>query len=271
MQRQRQRLLQPNHAVLLLAGDLTVDEAKAALEPALGDWQAAAAPAVAQPPLLPQPAQQLRIAVVDRPEAVQTVIRFFAPGRTYRDPQRMPLQLLNSLLGGGFTSRLNQNLREQHGYTYGAGSGYAMSPFGGWFTAGAAVETPVTGAALREFLAEFARLAGSGDITDAEAQKARETLRTATIDAFASLNGVLANACEQALNHLPFDQVGKDLATVAATGAAELNAIAAAALPIAAGVVVLVGDQAAILEQLQGLELPSKPQVYDAQGRPVGG
>lgn len=271
VRREHAQLFDPANAVILLAGDLTVEQAKATLDKALGDWprrQRQQSP----PPidLAATPGAQLRVFVVDRPDAVQTVIHFVAPGPRYTDPLRMRYQLLNTLLGGGFTSRLNQNLRERHGYTYGAGCGYSMSPFAGWFVASANVQSKVTGPALHEFLAEFARLNGSdrGDISDAEAEKARQTLRTATIDSFAGLRGILSTASELALNHLPFDNVGKDLASIAAVDAADLNALSKTALPIDQGVLVLVGDQRAILEQLHDLSLPA-PQLLDVHGAPV--
>jgi predicted Zn-dependent peptidase len=269
VKREQAQLFDPGSAVILVAGDLTAAEAKATLDQTFGDWPRTAAPGRPAPDLGAAPGKQLRVVLVDRPDAVQTVIRFVAPGPRYADPRRMHCQLLNTLLGGGFTSRLNQNLRERHGYTYGAGSGYLMSPFAGWFTASASVQAKVTGAALQEFLAEFARLAGNrGDVSDDEAVKARETLRTATIDSFAGLRGILSTASELALNHMPFDTVGKDLAAIAAADAASLNAMCQAALPIDQGVLVLVGDKRVILEQLQGLPLPA-PLELDVHGAPV--
>ena len=265
------RLFDPATAVILVAGDLTVEEARATFGKALGDWRGGVVAATPPTDLAAAPGKQLRVVLVDRPDAVQTVIQFVAPGSRYSDPQRMQYQLLNTLLGGGFTSRLNQNLRERHGFTYGAGSGYSMSPFAGWFTASASVQTQVTGAAVKEFLAEFGRLRGEGggDVTEEEAQKARETLRTAVVDSFAGLGGILSTASDLVLNNLPFDRVAKDLASIGAVDAKTLNAMCRAALPIDQGVMVLVGDKRAILEQLQGLGLPAIEEL-DVRGEPVG-
>ncbi|MBM4063149.1 MAG: insulinase family protein, partial [Planctomycetes bacterium] len=264
-------LFAPEHAVILLAGDLTADEARAVLGKAFGDWKKSgrARPAPAGT-LAATPGAALRVVIVDRPDAVQTVIRFVAPAPAYRDPQRMPRQLLNSLLGGSFTSRLNQNLREQHGFTYGASSGYAASPFCGWFSAGASVQAKVTGEALKQFLLEFDRLRkpGGGDVTDVEADKARATLRTQWIQSFEGLRGVLGAASELVLNGLPYDQVAKDLQAIGTIRAADLNALATSALPIDQGVLVLVGDKQVVLEQLRGLPLPA-PTFADPRGRPL--
>src|SRR5262249_23229372 len=144
-------------AVLLVAGDVTADEARAALDAEFGQWAAGragdAAPSPAPAPAATQRREPppLRVVLVRRPHA--------AP--TYADPSRMRRQVLSQILGGTFTSRLNQNLREQHGYTYGVGAGFDLGPFCGWFSTRTSVETPVTGASIKELLGEFARLRGS--------------------------------------------------------------------------------------------------------------
>src|SRR5262249_44713929 len=147
---------------------------------------------------------KLAVVIVDRPEAVQTVVYFIAPGPRMDDPARVNYQLLNTLLGGSFTSRLNQNLREAHGYTYGARSGYAMGLRDGYFFAAAAVRADVTGAAVAEFLKEFKRLRG-GDVSGTEAGKAAETLRTEVVHAFEGLGGVLQEAGGRVVAGLPFE------------------------------------------------------------------
>jgi predicted Zn-dependent peptidase len=179
-------------------------------------------------------------------------------------------QLLSTALGGSFTSRLNQNLREKNGFTYGAGSRYGMGVYEGSFIASASVKAAQTGAALKEFLREFDRLrAGpTGDLSDDEATKVRETLRTDTIQTFSGLRGILAAAAELSLNGLPLETIGKDLATIESVKASDLNAMSKAAIPIEQGVLILVGDKKLILEQVKELGLP-EPMEFDAQGKPV--
>ncbi|HLQ36268.1 MAG TPA: pitrilysin family protein, partial [Planctomycetota bacterium] len=265
-----QTLFRPRIAVLFVAGDLTVAEARTVLDQTLGDWPLGPELARVPPDLGASRSEALRVVIVDRPEAVQTVIRFIAPGPRYGEPQRLRLQLLNTLLGGSFTSRLNQNLREHHGYAYGAGSSFSMAPYSGHFEAAASVKADVTGAALQEFLAEFARLThgDGGDVTPAEADKARATVRTEFVQTFGSLHGVLAAAGERTLNGLPFATLAADLAQVDTITAAELNALCKQALPIEQGVLVLVGDRQTILTQLKDLGLPP-PTELDAHARPV--
>lgn len=258
-------LLTPASSALFIAGDVTVDEAKAMLEKSLGDWKPAAGVAArGATEIAPPKAAPMQVVIVDRPEAVQTVIRFAAPGFAYANPKRVPLELLSTILGGSFTSRLNQNLREAHGYTYGARSSFAMNISAGAFTASASVKTEVTGAALKEFLSEFKRIR-AGDISDSEAGKARETVRNDTVSSFAGLHGLLAAGIEAWENKLPFETVAQDLAAGEKVTAAELNALAKPSIAIENAVLVLVGDRAKILEQIKDLDLPA-PKFCDERG-----
>jgi predicted Zn-dependent peptidase len=269
VQAQHRALFTPGNAVLLVAGDLKADDARQVLERAFGGWEGPPKSRVA-PPDLPAPAGNgLRVVLIDRPAAVQTVVRFFAPAPRYRQAARMPLQVLNMLLGGSFTSRLNQNLREKHGYSYGASSSYSFAPSCGFFSAGADVKADVTGASVRELLAELRRLAADhGDVTDEEAQKARQSLRTEFIDSHAGLQGLIGSAVDLVLNDMPFTTVADDLAALPKIGAAELNALGRSAVPLDQGILVLVGDLATMRAQLEGLGLP-EPELRDVQGEPM--
>ena len=261
-------LLSPDGATLLIAGDLTVADAKAVLDPLLGKWRPAQRGGGATADFGAMAAGEgLRLYVVDRPGAVQTVVRFQAPGVKYSDARRVALRTLNTLLGGTFTSRLNQNLREDKGYTYGARSRYEMEPSSGAFVATAEVQTEVTGAAIGEFLKEFSRLRG-GDVSEAEAGKARETMINGIVQSFSTLRGFVGLGAELTVNGLPMESVAADLAAIAKVSAAELNALAKDAIALERGVLVLVGDRAAILPQLKDLGLPA-PQFVDSEGKPA--
>jgi predicted Zn-dependent peptidase len=261
-------VFRPSNAMIFIAGDISSQEAKSALDRLVSDWPQDRPATGVVPDLSPKPGSGLRVVIVDRPEAVQTVIRFIAPGPRFQTNNRTRYQVLNTILGGSFTSRLNQNLRENNGFTYGAGSGFTMTPLAGWFTARSSVQAEVTGPALREFMREFARLRGDiGDISDDEVTKARETIRTETVQSFASLSGVVGVAANLALNNAPFDTVAADLASLNAISAADLNAFSRAALPIDQGVLVLVGDKKLITSQIAELGLPAPVEV-DVRGRP---
>ena len=115
-------------------------------------------PAPARPEIRPLPLEGLRVHLVDRPGAAQTELRLGHVGVPRTHPDYIPLLVLNMLLGGKFTSRINLNLRERHGYTYGASSRFSSRLGPGPFTIQAAVETAATAAAAREILFEMRRV-----------------------------------------------------------------------------------------------------------------
>jgi len=261
------RYYAPGNAKLFIAGDLTAEEAKDVLEKVFGGWKNPAGFEPA-PPVEKKIAanQDMRVILVEKPDAVQTVIRFYMPGPIFSDPNRIGIELLNTILGGSFTSRLNANLREEHGYTYGAGCRFVMNPSTGYLVAYSTVQAEVTGAAVGEFLHEFRRIR-EGDVTPEEAKKARESNRMDTIQAFEGLGGILATATHLDSHGLPFSSLGDDMDQMTSIGEAELNRIAPPAVSLEKALLVLVGDRSVILEQLEGLGLP-EPDEWTVKGEP---
>ncbi|HEU4436664.1 MAG TPA: pitrilysin family protein, partial [candidate division Zixibacteria bacterium] len=118
-----------NNATIVAAGDVTMDELLPKLEKAFGNWEQKEVPAVNIPP---GPAiRGSKVVLVDKPGAAQSVIALARPGVERSSPDYYALQVMNTILGGSFSSRLNQNLRETKGWTYGAGSGFAYRPVPG--------------------------------------------------------------------------------------------------------------------------------------------
>jgi predicted Zn-dependent peptidase len=263
-------LVRPDAATLLVASSLPPAEIKAALEKSFGDWKAAGVPPkrTAVPAEYAPAGKGLRVYLVDRPDAPQTSVRFLAPSPRFADPARVPRRLLGTVLGGSFTSRLNQNLREKHGYTYVASARFAPGTVLGTFSAGAEVTAKDTGAAVREFLAEFDRIA-KGDVTDEETGKARGLVRNGAVGAFSGLSGIVGSATSYVELGVPFETLGEDLAAMDKANAAALNAQAKTALPLDRAVLVLVGDKASLLPQLKEAGIPAPIEV-DAWGAPKG-
>ena len=144
----------PGNAVLLVVGDVKPDTVQPLLEKAFGTWMGGA-PA-ARVPLPAVPARTRReVYLVDKPGAPQSEIRIGSVGVPRSTPDYFPIQVMNTILGGSFSSRLNENLREKHGYTYGAGSSFDMRSSAGPFAAVAAVQTDKTSEALKEFFSEL--------------------------------------------------------------------------------------------------------------------
>lgn len=260
--------LRPESSTLLVAGDVTQADLEPLLNKALANWKASA-PAPAGGSEFSIPAHNtLRVYLVDRPGATQTVIRFQAPSVPFATDRRVAMNLLNTLFGGTFTSRLNQNLREDHGYTYGARSRFDLDRSAGSFYATAQVQAEVTGPSIQEFMNEFARLT-KADLTDEEVSKARETARNATVEQFSSLDGMLAAAESRLASGVPLDSIAGDLAKASTIKTPELAALAGQiAQSLNTGVLVLVGDKSVIMPQLETLNLPA-PTFLDADCNPV--
>ena len=158
----------PSAATLLLIGDLSPAEARSIAQQAYGSWTATrTAPTSVENPI--RPSTGTRVILVDRPGSVQSSIIVGQPGFRATDPDYLNMVALNHVLGGGFSSRVNMNLREKHGYTYGAFSGFDLRPGAGAFRISSDVRTGATDSALVEALSEYRRIA-SEPVPPAELQ-----------------------------------------------------------------------------------------------------
>ena len=145
----------PDNAALIVVGDVTPDRVLPLLESSFGSWKAQGpAPTRTRLPDVSQPKTR-RIYLIDKPGAPQSQIRIGWIGVARSTTDYFPLQVLNTILGGSFTSRLNMNLREKHGYSYGAASSFDMRATAGPFSAMAGVQTDKTKEALEEFFNEL--------------------------------------------------------------------------------------------------------------------
>lgn len=254
-------------AVVLATGDVDRHELTAMVGPILAARRARAdglATKLPRPPIsAPERAAGLRFVFVDRPDSPQSVIQFGWPGPGYTAPERLPFAIAVTILGGSFTSRLNDNLREKRGFTYGARArgdyyrGRAGDRDAGFGVVGASasVQAEVTGAATREFFAEFERMR-AGDLRDEETAKAKATIRNARVAACETIDGLMGDLALIAAFDLPPDRNARDLARLAATTTADANAAARRHLVPDGGVLAIVGDRKSVLPQLVGLGLP---------------
>jgi predicted Zn-dependent peptidase len=258
---QYQGIFRPENATLFVAGSLDEATVRAQLEKQFGGWRAAGN-LLTKPKYEMPEGKGLRAVVIHRPGAVQTVVRFVMPAPTYESPDREGLRNLGTILGGSFTSRLNQNLREDKGYTYGAGGGFILYPEVGYLVASSAVRADVTGASIKEFFTEFDRL-GKGDVTEGEAGKAASTRRADIVSSMGSLSGLLSLAVTYAQNGRPFSAVGDDLQALGRLQAMELNELARRSIPVDQALLILVGDKDAILEQLKAVRPDLKVEVKE--------
>ena len=147
------KYFKPNNAYLIVVGDITTKEVKDISEKLFGNWKESKI----EVPVLPKPSEvnKTEINLIDMPNAVQSVVSLGNPIQlTKNDPDYYAVQVASTILGGGFNSKLNMNLREKHGWTYGAGGGIFDSRYTGRFYTLATVRNEVTDGAIKETLKE---------------------------------------------------------------------------------------------------------------------
>ncbi len=243
----------PAQAGFIVVGDINPQEVLNSLEAHFGDWQTESQ--LPQPETVSNTAQESgqRIVLVDRPGAPQTVVWIGHLGVARSTSDYYPLQVLNTVLGGSFTSRLNQNLREQRGYTYGASSEFDMRKKSGLFVASADIQTDKTGAAIGEFLTELNRI--REPIPQEELRKAKDYLAYSYPQDFLKVEDFAAELADLWLYELDHDSLWKYTERIREVSPEEVEKAALAHLRTEDLVVVLVGDSAAILPQLESLGL----------------
>jgi len=243
----------PDNATLLVVGDLTPATALPMLEQAFGAWKAdGMAPLVAAVPNAPQLGKR-EIYLVDKPEAAQSQIRIGWVGVPRSTPDYAVLEVLNTVLGGSFTSRLNQNLREKNGYAYGASSGFDMRLSAGPFLAAAGVQTDKTADALREFFNEL-----NGMLTPVpadELNKAKNYVALGFPGEFETTGDMARKLEELVIYNLPETTFSNFVPAVTAVTAADLQRAAARFIQPEKMAVVVVGDLKVIEGPIRALNL----------------
>lgn len=243
----------PNNAAVVVVGDITLAEASAALEKAFRKWEAAAVPALNIP--APQTADGPRICLVDRPGAQQSMIMLGQLGPRRADPAFLPFEVMNAALGGGFIARINMNLREDKGYTYGSYSFVTGLKAAGAFGCSAPVQTQVTGAALKELLREIGDIRGARPIGEEEFRECQSRLVRGYPGRFETLEGTAGQLSDLLVNELPLSNWSDYVTRVQAIDRETANRSARELLAPERLQIVIVGDRAAVLPQLAELGL----------------
>lgn len=254
----------PDRTHVILTGDLTRAEAVALLERHFGAWRGTAPALPRTAPAVERPAAT-RVYLVDKPGAAQSVVQFGQPGTTRTAADWAAVEVMNTILGGSFSSRLNTNLRETKGYTYGAGSRFDFQPIAGAWTASAEVRTDVTDSSVVEFLAEFRRLRDSLVGAD-ELARARQYLTLGLAGDFETTGQVAGQIATAERLGLPWQWFSRYQAAISAVTAAQVQAAARRAIDPARLVLVIVGDAAMIRPGLERLGLgPIMPLTLTGQ------
>lgn len=238
-------------ATIVVVGDVEQATALAVLERAFAAWKPGA-PAAKTLPAAPVVAQR-EIFVVDKPGAPQSVFAIVKTTATPVSAYDAPVQVMNTLLGGSFTSRLNDNLRERNGYAYGAGSSFAVTRDVDTFGVRTSVATPATAPALKEILFELDRIRAQP--TNEEAERARRYLALGFPSEFetgASIAAVWAGAEVQGV---PVERIRAFMADATKVSPADVAAAAKQHVDPERVRVVVVGDRAQIEAPLKELNV----------------
>lgn len=234
----------PDNAVLIVVGDVTPAALRPLVESRFGGWTAAGAmPAALPVRQSPQPGKR-QIYLVDKPGAAQSQIRIGLVGVPRSTPDYIALDVLNTVLGGSFTSRLNTNLREQHGYSYGAFSRFDMRRSAGPFSAMAGVQTDKTAEALKEFFNELTAILTPVPADELDRFKNYAALGFA--GEFETTGQLAAKLEEIAVYGLPDDVFSTYVGAVQKITPADVQRVAKQYLLLDHLAVVVVGDRATI-------------------------
>ena len=260
------RMFSPANTTLLFVGDISFDDAVAIARHRFGDWSVPSTGATL-PPNPTRAGSGTRVILVDRPGSVQSAIYVGVPGIATPDADFFRMTVLNRVLGGGFTSRINTNLRERRGFTYGANTILAALQNAGTFYAASSVRTSATDSALAEVMHEFRRIVEE-PVPAAELQASLNNL-VASFPASVQSVQELAGRLQTVLIYgMPMDYYDTYRERLSAVTAADLSTIARAKLNPQAITMVVVGDLATIEAAIRARNFGAV-EVWDREGNRV--
>jgi zinc protease len=234
-------------ARIVVGGAFDEDAVRRTVERLFGSFAAASLdPAPAPPATRGERVVQL----VDLPRAAQTELRVGHVGVPRAHPDRARLGLMNALLGGKFSSRLNLNLRERHGFTYGVSSRFVDRKGPGPFVVATAVATDVAGSAVGEILAELQRLRDE-PVAESELAESRSYLLGVYPYTFQTVAGHVARLADLALHELPVDHLERSLEQIAGLTVDDVGRLAREHLRPREAVIVAVGPADRLAPQLE--------------------
>jgi zinc protease len=253
----------PDHGVIAMAGDISLAEAVKKLEARFASWKKAGTPVpkVSDPAAVTKPGLML----VGRPNSVQTSLIVGTQAIRRTDPDFYALTVMNKVIGGGPTGRLFRHLREEKGYTYGAGSSVVAPRWAGVWVASTNVRNEVTEPALTDLLDEIRQLRDER-IPAKEFADAKRSLVAAFALALESPNTVLQNAITRWRYGLPADYWDRYAERIMAISEADAQAMAKKYLDPSRLQIVAVGNEEAVARTLRKL---GPVDVYDADGKKV--
>ncbi len=241
----------PGNSTMIIVGDVTEKSIRGRLERIFGKWQGKEVKKVEIPK-----AEQVKgrqIYLVDKPGAPQSEIRIGRVGVARLSEDYYALLVANTILGGSFSSRLNQNLREQHGYTYGANSRFDFRLYPGPFMAGSAVQTVITDSAIIEFMKELNRILEP--VSDEELTRARNYITLRYPESFQTIAQIAGKLIELEMYNLPDNYFSNFTKNVLAVTKSDVQRVAKKYIDPENIAIVIVGDRAQIEQKIAALNL----------------
>ncbi len=262
-----QRFFKPGRALVTVVGDVTPAAIRPVIERGLAGWVPGGERPTFSFPALPA-SRPTTIYLVDKPGSAQSIFAIGLPGPPRTTPDYYALRVMNTILGGMFQSRLNANIREEKGYSYGVSSGFGFGKGPGPFRTGGDIVGDKTDAALVEFMKELRGIVGARPITEEELRTAKESLIQSLPGTFASVSAINGAISGLWLQSLPDDYYQRFTKSVTAITAGDVVGVAKKYLDLEHLAIVIVGDRKAIEEPLRGTKIA--PIAYlDIEGLPA--
>lgn len=258
---------QPGRAVITVAGDVDPAAVKSMVTRVLGAWPAGGAPPdFAYPP--PPPLRPTTIYLVDKPKAAQSIIAIGLPGPPRSTPDYYAIEVMNTILGVLFQSRLNHDIREEKGWSYGVGSGFGFGRGPGAFEAGGGVVTAKTDSSLIEFMKQLEGVQGGIPFTDDEIAQGKASLIQSLPRRFSSVEATAASVGSLYTQGLPADYYQDYASHVNAVTADDLVRVAKKYIDMAHLDIIVVGDRSVIEAPLRATKI-APITLLDIDGKPV--
>jgi len=256
----------PNNAAIVMAGDITLADAKQKLERAFASWKQGKVSARQVP--APAPLKTTQVYIVDKPGAAQSVIGLGNLGISRNDPDYIRCEVMNNALGGQFGSRINMNLREDKGYTYGARSMFMALRAPGAFFAFAPVQTKVTKETLVELTKELRDIVGSKPLSAGELADSKNNLVKGFPQQFQGYGGIAGQLAAMVMYDLPANEWDQYVTKVNTVTSAGVSKAAKDHVHPEALLVVVVGDKEKIEPGIRELGL-GEIHYADADGNVI--
>ena len=256
----------PGSSAVVFVGDITLSDAVAATRKHFGTWSGGIAPAVSIPAKRPMPAG--KVYLIDRPGAAQTVVSHILNAPERKSPDYYALSLANAVYGGGFGTRLNLNLREDKGYSYGVFAFPQHFAAAGAWIANGGVQTDKTKESVVEFMKELRNIAGDKPVTEEEFVKARSARIRGYAQQFEGYQRIGQQIADLWVAGLPMSTLQAEPDELGRLRLDRVNAAAAKYAIVSGSSLLLVGDLTKIEAGIRELNL-GEVVILDVEGKIV--